>query len=208
VSLPISTPRGGGFAVAARQMCNSNDFLGAFMSAPLSLAFADLSYIDPFIEQASYVLERMFTIKTSAGRPKAKAESMATHDVTGLVPLYGPMYGKFGISLPSAMACAFASKLLQRTIVHVGREATDIAGELANNITGRAAAAFAGAGLRIGLPEVVVGRGRPLNFGGVPTPLVVPIECSLGSLTLEIGIALNAASQLPSMRYAMTGVGR
>jgi chemotaxis protein CheX len=178
------------------------------MSAPLSLAFADLSYIDPFIEQASYVLERMFTIKTTAGRPKAKAQSMATHDVTGLVPLYGPIYGKFGISLPGAMACAFASKLLQRTIVHVGSEAADMAGELANNITGRAAAAFAGAGLRIGLPEVVVGRNHPLNFGGVPTPLVVPIESSLGTLALEIGIALNAAAQFPSVRYATSVIER
>lgn len=172
------------------------------MSAPLSLAFADLSYIDPFIEQACYVLDRMFALQTAAGRPRAKSESTSSHDVTGLVPLYGPMYGKIGISLPGSLACACASKLLHRTVLHLGDEVADMAGELANNITGRAAAAFAGAGVRIGLPEVVLGRKRPLNFNGVSTPLVVPIDCAVATIALEIGVALNAAAQLPSTRHA------
>jgi CheY-specific phosphatase CheX len=66
-----------------------------------------------------------------------------------------------------------------------------VAGEIANTITGRAAATLAGAGVRIGLPEVVLGRNKPLEFGELVIPLVVPIETNAGALVLEIGLALN-----------------
>jgi CheY-specific phosphatase CheX len=161
------------------------------MFSPLSLAFADLSYVDPFIDQARFVLDRMFGLTTTAGKPRAKTEKTTLHDVTGLVPLHGAVQGKIGISLPGKLACALTSKLLQRNVLQLGNEVADVAGEIANTITGRAAATLAGAGVRIGLPEVVLGRNKPLEFGELVIPLVVPIETNAGALVLEIGLALN-----------------
>ncbi len=157
----------------------------------LALAFADLTCIDPFAEQACFVLEQMFGLSATAGRPSAKPELVASHDVTGIVPIHGVISGKVGISIPGRMACAFASHLWQRTILSLGNEVADVAGELANTIAGRAAGLLAGAGVETGLPEIVLGRRRYLDFGDIAAPLTVPIETELGMLALEIGIELN-----------------
>ncbi len=171
------------------------------MFSPLSLAFADLSYVDPFIDQARFVLDRMFGLDAKPGRPRAKTERTTSYDVTGLVPLYGAVQGKIGLSLPGNFACALASRLLQRNIFQLGGEVADVAGELANTITGRAAATLAGVGVRIGLPEVILGRNKPLDFGELAIPLVVPFETNVATLTLEIGLALSPSGGPANLRY-------
>lgn len=178
------------------------------MFSPLSLAFADLSYVDPFIDQARFVLDRMFGLSTTAGKPRAKTERTTLHDVTGLVPLHGAVQGKIGISLPGRFACVLTSKLLQRNVLQLGNEVADVAGEIANTITGRAAATLAGAGVRIGLPEVVLGRNKPLEFGELVIPLVVPIETNAGGLALEIGLALNPLGSSASFRSSIAAPAR
>jgi CheY-specific phosphatase CheX len=161
------------------------------MSKSLHLAFVDLTYIDPFVDQTCYVFDRMFGWTVSFGRPRAKADENATHDITGMIPLYGAVAGKMAVSLPRRLACTIASRLLQKDVLGLCEEAVDAMGELANTIAGRAAASLGEGDIRIGLPEVVVGRLRPLNFAATSNPLVVEMDVEAGCFALEIGLVLE-----------------
>lgn len=158
------------------------------MNPSLALAFADLSFLDPFIDQTRYVSSQLFGWQVNARRPYAKAERLPNYPVTGAIQLRGDVEGIVALSLQRELACLMASRLLRKDILCVGDDVADAVGEFVNMVVGRASAGIRGGHARLGLPEILVGRQRPIAFPETVYPLVVEMDTAVGSFTLEIGL--------------------
>jgi CheY-specific phosphatase CheX len=175
------------------------------MNDRLRLSFVDLSYIDPFVDQSCYVMERMFGWTISYGRPRAKTDWLPTHTVTALLQLYGEVEGRVGLSLPSRLACLVATRMLQRDVLSVGEAVSDAVGELANTVVGRASACLGQGGIRVGLPQVTVGRQKKLEFAAKSAPLTVEMDTGEDAFTLEFGLTISAERGAGDSRNRPTG---
>jgi len=165
------------------------------MNPSLTLAFADLSFLDPFIDQTRYVSAQLFGWQVNAGRPYAKAERLPNYHVTGAIQLRGDVQGAVALSLQRELACLMASRLLRKDILCVGDDVADAVGEFVNMVVGRASAGIRGGHARLGLPEILVGRQRPIAFPATVHPLVVEMDTAVGSFTLEVGLRETAKQE-------------
>ena len=70
----------------------------------------------------------------------------------------------------------------------VNDDVTDAVCEMTNTVSGRAAPRLATKPVRVGVPEVVLGRSRPIDFFPGTLPLVIEFCVEDEPVVLELGL--------------------
>ena len=148
----------------------------------------DVRLINPFIEAIQAVLSKEVGATISrSGSPGLTAGSKLPHEVTAIIGITGDLVGLVLISLPAESALKFFELVVGEAKDDIVRSAI---AELANTIVGTASVGFEDMDLNwdISTPAVLQGKDAQLTTLNI-TRVAVPLETSLGPITLEIALS-------------------
>ena len=148
----------------------------------------DVRLINPFIEAIQAVLSNEVGATISrSGSPGLTAGSKLPHEVTAIIGITGDLVGLVLISLPAESALKFFELVVGEAKDDIVRSAI---AELANTIVGTASVGFKDMDLNwdISTPAVLQGKDAQLTTLNI-TRVAVPLETSLGPITLEIALS-------------------
>jgi chemotaxis protein CheX len=147
-------------------------------------------YINPFVEAAFSVIERVLTETPRRGDLSAKESSFTTDQCSILVGVTGQIAGIALYGMTLATAEQVASRMLGRPIKTFNQMATSAVAELTNMITGNAMSLLAESGYICDISPPAVIRGSNVQIGTIGAPmLVIPVETRIG--TIEINVSLR-----------------
>jgi chemotaxis protein CheX len=150
-------------------------------------------HINPFLSAAVNVFSTMVNCSLTRGQPFLKGGSQPEYEVSGIVGLSGRAKGTIVLSLCREAALAVASAMLGEPVPEIGADVCDAVGELTNMIAGSAKAQLENLALTVSLPSVITGRGHSVDFPRHVTPICIPFESPWGAITVEVGLADEAA---------------
>jgi CheY-specific phosphatase CheX len=158
-------------------------------------ALFDEQFVDPFVEQAIYVFDRLFAWRLERDPPYPKIAAAPTFDISGVMRLGGRVRGAVVLSLSRATACRATSLLLERPCRYLNDDVADTVRELTNTVTGRAAGLLSREHVRFSLPIAVIGHTRPLDWPPGIVPMVFELHSSADTLALEIGLQADPLAE-------------
>jgi CheY-specific phosphatase CheX len=148
----------------------------------------DVRLINCFLAAAREILKFYLGAPPAVGRPQVKQDTKAVGFVTGLIAFTAN--GQFG-SVAATFDRGFIDILALKTL---GEAAglddagyTDLAGEMCNQILGKASSNFEqlGVSLRMGLPEVLIGPSHSVIHKIENPVIVIPFEAESASCVIE-----------------------
>lgn len=140
----------------------------------------DVRVINVFLDAATEIYEFYFGEVPQRGKVQVRQSGQPEKGFcTGLIALMGNGFvGSLGLSLSAPFIKKLAETLFQGMDVKYDNDfISDLTGEMCNQILGKVKFNFAkiGIGIRIGLPEVIIGKNHIINHK-VTTPVIcVPI---------------------------------
>ncbi|MFH2064779.1 MAG: chemotaxis protein CheX [Pseudomonadota bacterium] len=145
-------------------------------------------YINPFIKATIDVLNLMAFIKTKASKPYLKKDAFATGDVSTIVGLTGEATGTFSISFEETSIIKIASNMFGEEIKKMDRDVTEVAGELANMISGQARREIETLGLHLdgAIPSVFSGKNHTIYHMTDGPKIAIPFTMPEGLFTMEV----------------------
>jgi len=154
-------------------------------------------YVNPFIEAAMRVVNKIAGIDVRRGHLSYKAKVEPSHGVSIIIGIYGFLVGQVVYSLDRALAERLVDRLMgdrspdEKKVMFI-----DALGEVANMITGNATALLNQSkdlSLKITTPAIATGEHLSINL--VPKPaLVLGLYTQYGPI--EISIALEEQDTL------------
>ena len=166
----------------------------------------DVKFINPFISSIKRVFETMVKVKVCIGKPVVRHDACASADVSGIIGFSGDAVGCVVLSFPKSVACSIASQFAGTEIDENHPDFADAVGELANMVAGGAKIDFEGMNISISLPSVVIGREHKISQSKLFPRVVVPCECELGAIFVEIGMEITKTGTTTNL--AAAGVNR
>ena len=164
----------------------------------------DVKYINPFIQAIKKVFETMVHTQVKVGKPALKNDGTASADVSGIIGFSGDAAGCVVLSFPKEVAVKAVTKFAGMPIEANHPDFADAVGELANMVAGSAKAEFEGMKISISLPSVVMGQDHTVSSSRVYPRIVIPCQCDLGEIFVEVGMELNPAGK-PKQQLANAG---
>lgn len=145
-------------------------------------------YINPFIKATMDVINVMAYIKTKALKPYLKKDELATGDVSTIVGLTGEANGTFSISFDEPSIIKIASNMFGEEIKQLDRDVTEVAGELANMISGQARRDIETLGLRLdgAIPSIFSGKNHTIYHMTGGPKIAIPFTMEEGAFTMEV----------------------
>ncbi|MBA4367428.1 MAG: chemotaxis protein CheX [Desulfobacterium sp.] len=145
-------------------------------------------YINPFIKATIDVVNVMAFVKTKAKKPYLKKDDLATGDVSTIVGLTGEATGTFSISFDEPSIIKIASNMFGEEITKLDRDVTEVAGELANMISGQARREIESLGLRLdgAIPSIFSGKNHTIYHMTDGPKIAIPFIMDKGSFTMEV----------------------
>jgi chemotaxis protein CheX len=147
----------------------------------------------PFIESTQAVFSMMLGCKVVPGTPLQIFDFKSSHDISGIIGFSGALQGTVVISLDQEVAFSASEVFLGDRPVAINDEVIDMVGELANMIGGNAKERMPLAGISLGLPTVISGKGHCVSFEPGALVELMPFETPWGPLTVEVGLRLPKA---------------
>ncbi len=142
----------------------------------------------PFIESTKSVFKMMLGWDVELGESLRSNAFQSMHDVSGIIGFSGKLRGTVVISIDSEVAFAAAESFLGARPTDINSDVIDMVGELANMVGGNAKERMNVAGIDLGLPTVVSGKGHTICFDPGAQVEILPFTSPWGPLTVEIGI--------------------
>ena len=145
-------------------------------------------YINPFIKATIRVLHIMAGARTKAKKPYLKKDDLATGDVSTIVGLTGQSTGTFSISFEEACILRIASNIFGEELKSLDRESIEVAGEMANMISGQARQEIEKLGLRLdgAIPSIFFGKGHTIYHMTDGPKIAIPFIMDEGVFTMEV----------------------
>ncbi len=145
-------------------------------------------YINPFIKATINVLSIMASMKIKAKKPYLKKDEAATGDVSTIVGLTGQSSGTFSMSFEESCVLKIASNMFGETMTMLNADVNEVAGELANMISGQARREIEGLGLLLdgAIPTVFSGKGHKIFHMTDGPKIAIPFVTEKGLFTMEI----------------------
>lgn len=140
--------------------------------------------IRPFVESTIHTFHTMLRWDLSRQHPYRLEGAQPPHEITGIIRLTGKANGLAALSIERQVAIEIAHYLLAETVTEINAGVRDAVGEMANVVSGGAKATLHELALSAGLPEVVIGRNRMLDFPRGSTPIALPFDTQWGRITL------------------------
>lgn len=144
----------------------------------------------PFIESAQAVFSMMLGCNLKAGECIRSGSFKSSHDISGIIGFSGALQGTVVISIDQEVAFSAAEAFLGERPTAINEEVVDMVGELANMIGGNAKERMTVAGILLGLPTVISGKGHSVSFEPGSHIEMIPFETPWGPMTIEIGLRL------------------
>jgi len=145
-------------------------------------------YINPFIKATIDVVNVMAFVKAKAKKPYLKKDDLATGDVSTIVGLTGEASGTFSISFDESSIIQIASNIFGEEIKKLDRDVTEVAGELANMISGQARREIEALGLRLdgAIPSIFSGKNHTIYHMTDGPKIAIPFIMDKGFFTMEV----------------------
>jgi len=157
-----------------------------------------VDYINPFIQATSDALTMMAGVAVERSKITLKESDGATYDISGIIGLAGEVVGSVTLSFPHDVAIGIASKFLGEEIGVLDSTAQSAIGELTNMVAGGAKRELSSQGLsfKIGLPNVVIGKGHQLYRPKNAPTIVVHFNSDEGEFVVEVCLKRGDGSEL------------
>jgi chemotaxis protein CheX len=138
-----------------------------------------------FIDSVNNYFEETTSERSSTGLPYIKDEKLVLEDFTGMIGISGNRKGFVYIS-GSRELFSDIVKCILNTDLPSDAQVMDMAGEVANTVSGNARKAF-GSDFMISVPAII--EGKPINFKLPAVPVyVIPIKWREHKSFVVIGI--------------------
>ncbi len=147
-----------------------------------------VEFINPFVSATHNVFQTMLGTTLTRGELSLKKSHAPMHEVCGLIGLAGKCHGMVVLSFGRETALQLAGIMLGTTESELNSDVVDAVGELTNMIAGAAKSQLAEYQMSIGLPTVICGKTHTINFPSGAPPLIIPFDCDLGPICVEVGI--------------------
>jgi CheY-specific phosphatase CheX len=157
----------------------------------------DVRLINAFVTAGREILEFYLGAAPEVGKPSIKQGNQAAGFVSGLIAFSASdSLGSLSATFDRRFVDLLAAKTFGESTTPLEDAAyADLAGEMCNQILGKAQASFAELGIRmqIGLPEVVVGEGHSV-FHKVANPIImIPIRSGETTCVIEFAMGRGVA---------------
>jgi chemotaxis protein CheX len=145
-------------------------------------------YINSFIKATIDVIQVMAFVKTKAMKPYLKKNDLATGDVSTIVGMTGESTGTFSISFDEASIIKIASNMFGEEIKELDQDVTEVAGELANMISGQARREIETLGIRLdgAIPSIFSGKNHTIYHMTDGPKIAIPFTTDEGLFTMEV----------------------
>jgi chemotaxis protein CheX len=145
-------------------------------------------YINPFIKATIDVVNVMAFVKAKAKKPYLKKDDLATGDISTIVGLTGEASGTFSISFDESSIIQIASNMFGEEIKKLDRDVSEVAGELANMISGQARREIEALGLRLdgAIPSIFSGKNHTIYHMTDGPKIAIPFIMDKGFFTMEV----------------------
>lgn len=150
----------------------------------------DVKLINPFLNGAKEVLQKMASVASTVGTPYIKQDDRATGDVSGVIGLTGDAIGSLAISFSESSICGIAGAMLSESFVQANQDVFDAVGELTNMISGVARTYLEKDALTVwaGIPAVVFGKDHYIKHVLKSPSIVIPFTTEYGSFFVDVCI--------------------
>ncbi|MEQ1827120.1 MAG: chemotaxis protein CheX [Pirellula sp.] len=113
---------------------------------------------------------------------------MSRYDCSGLIGVSGAVKGSIVVSVDQDVAFAAAEAFLGTRPTSINAEVIDMVGELTNMIAGAGKDRMGIAGVTLGLPTVITGKGHSVTFDHGAHVEILQFSSPHGPFTVEIGV--------------------
>ena len=117
------------------------------------------------------------------------------YDVSGILGFSGELRGTIVVSCDQDMALATAEAFLGSRPSTINEDVIDMVGELANMIGGSSKDRLGVAGVELGLPAVISGKGHSVSFQPSAHVEILQFAGATGPFTVEVGIRMPTGSR-------------
>ncbi len=146
-------------------------------------------YINPFIKAVSSLFETMIAQPVRLGKPVLKKQPQASHTISSVIQMQGPVQGCVVVSFPEPVALALASALLDEPLEDVDADCLDALGEICNMIAGNAKNEFPKDSGTMSVPQVVTDKTGIAYPPDVPI-ISIPCQTEDGELIIDVALAV------------------
>lgn len=150
----------------------------------------DVKLINPFLNGAKEVLQKMASVESTVGTPYIKQDDRATGDVSGVIGLTGDAIGSLAISFSESCICGIAGAMLSESFVQANQDVFDAVGEITNMISGVARTYLEKDTMTVwaGIPAVVFGKDHYVKHILKSPSIVIPFTTEYGSFFVDVCI--------------------
>jgi chemotaxis protein CheX len=145
-------------------------------------------FINPFVSATLNVFQTMLSTTLTRGELSLKKSHAPMHEVCGLIGLAGKCHGMVVVGFGRETALRLAGILLGSKVHELNSDVVDAVGELTNMIAGAAKSQLGQYELSIGLPTVICGKTSTIDFPSNSPSLIIPFDCDMGPICVEVGI--------------------
>jgi chemotaxis protein CheX len=159
------------------------------MSTPAGRLPMKAEYINPFIESAEDVFDKMLNvaIKREGARVGTGAVERLGETLTSVIGISGAAIGVVALSFPRDTALVLAGRFMGTEVDDVTPEVTDALSEVANMVGGSAKAKFElDPPPELSLPTVVQGTDYKVRFPTKSVWVEVPFSSPAGDFVMEV----------------------
>ena len=150
----------------------------------------NVTYINPFLEALTKVLDQFGVANTDIGKLEKKERMLVTLDVTAIVGLVGDIKGNVAYSLSQETAKKIIATMMPgRPVTDFDVLARSAIGELSNMVSGRASILLSNMGVNIDIspPSIIVGEEIVFIISPVQS-IAVNMDTSAGRIEVNIEI--------------------
>ena len=160
------------------------------------------THINAFVDEVHFVFERMLQWEVECTGMRSKADWAPSNFVSGIITLQGGYEGKVVLGFTTRLACRLTETLLRVNVQSVNDDVADAICEMTNTVTGRAAPCLSKQCIRVGVPTVMIGRARPIDYPRGINPLVIEFRVEDELVVLEVGLQETAGggASTPSLQ--------
>jgi chemotaxis protein CheX len=155
------------------------------------MVFGGVDPIQPFLESAESVFRSMLGSRCCSGEVAPVDQGHHMYAVTAVIGLTGDMLGAISISMPEGTAFQVLERMTGIQAVESDDFVRDVVGEMANMIAGQGKRGMVPFELRLGLPQVIVGRDYAVYSPRWARHFWAPNTTDLGPFSLDIGFDLH-----------------
>jgi len=144
--------------------------------------------IQPFANCTKDVFSMMLKWETELIGISTNEAFLSRFDCSGFIGVSGALQGSIVVSVAQEVAFAAAEAFLGTRPTSINAEVIDMVGELTNMIAGAGKDRIGIAGITLGLPTVITGKGHSVSFANSAHVEILQFSSPHGQLTVEIGV--------------------